>query len=197
MVFIISDDLGAVGWKGLLFDCYLPERELLEELTGKFFTSATGFEKHFNPKEMHSDRLLSEIMEGVRRPFCKSKYPLILDHTGQSRRCSCDLYILSNESKKILEPPFNPIYEEFDFDERREDYRIIMFIDEDCPDPEGYMSKVVIEADLTLKMPHQYKDMDSFEKACNELIERSLDYFSAPCMKCAHNLENIGLDVSY
>jgi hypothetical protein len=192
MVIVHSYDNG--GWIGLLADGYLPHREKLENLHRRHYTLVTATDKRpVNPKRMTRDVLLYDVMEFIRIPFCKSKYPLIWDKIKKERKCACDTYIMGIESEKIFKSPFTPISDEFAFDERRDDYKIVMFMNGQCPDSEGYIRMALDEAGFDLKEPHQYKDFAAFKNSCIELLERSLDYFNAPCMKCAENLDKIGL----
>jgi hypothetical protein len=187
------------GWNGTLIDGYVPEREKLEKLYLKYFRPC-DLEPTPKPGNHSRDTLIYEVLEGKRGSFCSKimrKYPSMVekDRGKVKLKCECDLYIIGNENNRPIQGKASYLTEEFDFEGKIEDYRIVLLFDHECREPANCITQALEEVDFQIKKPDQYKDFEKFKEAGRILLVENLNFFNAPCMMVEKNLEDSGFSV--
>ncbi len=198
---LIKNYEGVGWWNGVLVDGYLPNREKLEPLYENHFKlNETTFET--NSKELTNDDLFYKLLNVGKQTFCqkvvKENPSLVIYGRGKPlRKSTCDLFIFDNEKKNQIQEPLEYFSEEFSFEGNREDYRIIVLMEENCPKPEACIKSALDQAEFVIKQPYQYKNFDKFKIAAEELLENGSCHFNAPCVMFTGDMERFGLTAYY
>jgi hypothetical protein len=198
---LIRNYEGEGWWNGVLIDGYLPNRERLEFLYKNHFKlNETTVET--DPKKLTNDDLFYKLLNVGKQAFChkivKENPSLVIYRRGKPlRKSTCDLFSFDNEKKNQIQAPLEYFSEEFAFEGHREDYRIIVLMEENCPKPEACIKFALDQAEFIIKQPDQYKNYDKFKNAAEELLENGSCHFNAPCIMFTDDMVRFGFSVYY